>query len=189
MNILQEIENDLRVNFNGNLATCRLVLFQFFQLKYENGQNFEYVGYLVNRFKKGDKIVPSIDIPEIGALSNAGILEEVKDVEYNDYFYHLLTQFYSETQLNSIFQTIIKENNILCLNGCNNLATFETIKNFDENLFKTYEDNKKSYRKNAYFAFRFFKLSEKYAPYENELWELLKEQYGYRLACPLVRGK
>ena len=188
MNILQEIEKDIRKKFNGNIAQCRLVLFQFFQLKYENGNNYDYIGYFVNRFKKDGKTISCLDVSPIATLKDAGILEEVFDIEYDDYFYHLLTQFYSETLLNTMFQTIMKDNNILCLNGCDNHTTFETIKNFDKNLFKTYE-KKGNYRKNVYFAFRFFRLSDKYAPYEKELFEELKKQYGYRLNFPLVRGK
>ena len=183
-NILLELEKDVRKNYNGDFFKCKLILFQYFKLKYLSGKNRNYIGYIVNYSKRSSYL----QIPEIGALNNAGVLEEVKEIKYDEYFLELLQQFYSEEVLKSILQKIIRENNILCLNNQSNKELFSIIKENNQDLFKTFKADNRTYKENAYFYFRFFKLSDKYSPYESVLWESLKQEFGWRLQYDIVRG-
>ncbi|MBO6272914.1 hypothetical protein J6O48_09085 [bacterium] len=199
-NILEIIDNKIRENApQADLYMCRIILFQFFQVKYKNLKNIDYVGYILYGNRKGQQITYSLDVTDIGTLNNAGVLSEVFEIEYNDDYYDLLIDFYSEQQLNQKFRQIIEINNIICSDLNDNYVMFNDIKNYNSDLFRTYQKkvlNKngtisraRRFNQNAYFHFRFFRLSEEFAPYENILWEALKEQFPHRLMIPLVRGK
>ena len=169
-NILDEINKDLRKAYNGELFKIRLVLFQFFQLKYISKFKPNYIGYILYK--------NTLDVLEVGTLSNAKIFTEVKDIEVNDYYFELLGQFYSELNLKEKFTSILKSQNIQFPLDSSLYNLFLILKNNNENIF----------RQREYFHFRFFKLSDKYAPYESILWEALKEVYGWRLKYKLRRG-
>ena len=169
-NILDEINEDLRKEYNGDLYKCRLVLFQFFQLKHLSKFNPDYIGYILYN--------NIINVLEVGTLSNAKILTEVKDIKITDYFFELLGQFYNEKFLKEKFASILKSQNIQFSLDSSLYDLFKTLKNNNENIF----------RQREYFPFRFFKLSDKYAPYESILWEALKEESGWRLKYELKRG-
>lgn len=164
--IIENLENDIRKNFNGNLRKCKMTLFDFMRLKAES-QN-EYIGYLV----EGSALSNS----EVGTLKNAGILKEIKNINYDDYYFSLLCDFHSEHLLKILFKEILQKNNISYTNSLENKEMFLLIKNHNQDLFK------------EKFRFRFFKLSEKYAPFEKELWEELKKDFGWTLNVKLVRN-
>lgn len=176
--ILQEVEKDIRENYNGDFFKCKLVLFQFFQLKYLSDRNREYIGYFVNRSKKDKKLVSSLDIPEVGALNNAGIFKEIKDIKVDDYFLELLQQFFSDKNLIEKFKSILNSKNISYEDNYSLQELFSCLKNNNEDIFRNRE----------YFSFRFFKLSDKYAPYESVLWEALQPEFGWRLKYQIRRG-
>lgn len=195
--IIEEINNDIqkledKKNNKNNTKIkydkfmCRLGLFNFFQIKYMDNRNLDSVGYPLSRSKEKTY---TLTTAEIATLSAAGILTEIKDnIDYGENYYTLLTQINSEAILNYTFDKVIKENNIPCDTTATLQEKFGTIKNYDINLLKTYEENGKNFRKNAYFHFRFFRLSDKYALYEKLLWEALKKEFGWRLQYKMVRS-
>lgn len=200
-NIIDEINKDI-VRFEENskglkydLYMCRFNLFQFFQLKYMDNKNQNYIGYIMQTANKGKKQY-TLENTVIGTLRSAGILTEVDDIEINEYFYELINQFYSERELEHILSKIIQELNIECT-AVTNFDKFCTIKDFDKNVFTTYYrtmtqkgelSKNKKIKDNAYFHFRYFRLSDKYAPFEEILWEGLKKEFGWRLKYELVRN-
>ena len=112
-NIIDEINKDI-VRFEENskglkydLYMCRFNLFQFFQLKYMDNKNQNYIGYIMQTANKGKKQY-TLENTVIGTLRSAGILTEVDDIEINEYFYELINQFYSERELEHILSKIIQ---------------------------------------------------------------------------------
>lgn len=210
-NIINEINNDIeKFEQNGkdckcDKYACRFNLFQFLQLKYLNDKNNNYVGYIMHYVcQKNDNTgeirkTYSLDNSVISTLNRANILEEIKDIKYDNYFFELLKQYYSDEMLKEIFLKIIHIEN-LKINAQNEdlYSLYNAIKDSDENVFKTYYKKtlkdgslgKKDYinSEKGYFFFRFFKLSDKYAKYENELWEVLKNEFGWRLNYKIVRN-
>ena len=177
-NIIDEINNDLQKEYNGDLFKCRLVLFQFFQLKQLSRFKPDYIGYTLLKSVKNSKAQYALDIPEVGALSNAKIFTEVKNVAIDDYYFELLKQFDSELSLKEKFTSILNSLNISYNKESSLYELFQCLKNNNEDIF----------RQREHFAFRFFKLSDKYAPYESTLLEALKEEHGWRQNFKLVRG-
>lgn len=174
-NILDEINKDLKKAYNGELFKCRLILFQFFQIKEQQ----EYVGYIMHKSKNNEgKYQYTLDISEIGTLNNANILTEVKKINIDDYFFKLLLQFYSEQTLKIKFTSILDSQNIAYEDKNTLYELFLSIKEHNEDIFRNRE----------YFSFRFFKLSDKYAPSKNILYEALLPEFSWRLNYKIKRG-
>lgn len=205
-NILEIIDNKIKENAQkADLYMCRLVLFQYFQIKYKNNKNLDYVGYILYGMPTTDpktklkKMIYTLDVTDIGTLCNAGVLSEINEIDYNDNFYNLLTEFYSEQQLNDKFTLIANKNTINLSSQITTKQKFECLKNINSNLFRTYErkvlnkdgtvSRRRRFKSDAYFYFRFFRLSDEFLPHEQILWEALKEQFPHRLMIPLVRGR
>lgn len=200
-NILEEINKDIeKSGIKNDKYVCRLTLYQFFRAKYENNKNRDYVGYILYGRKTPDgKNNYTLDISNIGTLNTVGILSEIDNVPVDDDFYELLLQFYSEDDLKIIFNSMILENGILHNENADLRLFFESIKMFNPDLFKTYEDRKfnqktqeynktRNYKDNAYFYFRYFRLSDKYTEYENVLWKALQSEFGWRNKFKMLRG-
>ena len=168
--ILEEINKDIQKKYDGDLYKCRLILFQYFKLKNLYNRHRDYVGFILY----DGTLSPS----EIGTLRNAGILAEEKNIKIDNYYFELLCQFYKPQILKEKIKSILNQHNIPYDENDSIYGMFLKLKNSDENIYK----------KREYFPFRFFKLSEKYAPYESVLWETLKQEYGWRLPYKLVRG-
>lgn len=186
-NILSEINSDILKKFDGDIAKCRLILFQFLRTKYSDKQNHGYVGYILfgSKNDKG-KTQYTLNTSEVGTLNSAGILQEIKEIDYDDYFLETLKELYPQTLLEAIFKRIVEQNNISCQDKTIE-QMFLTIKNQNIDLLKTYNDDNRTYRNKIYFPLRFFSLSEKYAPYEDILWQALNEEFSWRLNYSLSR--
>lgn len=165
-NIIEELENDIRKNFNGNLRMCKMVLFDFLRLRIES--EHEYIGYLVE-----DK---ALEISDIGTLSKANILKEVKNIDYDDHYFNTLCATEKEHLLKIMFKEVLKKNNIPFSEEMTNKEMFIQLKVHNKDLIK------------KHFRLRFFKLSDKYSQYEKELWEELKKDFGWTLNVKLVRN-
>ena len=101
-NILDEINKDIESSgLKTDKYVCRLTLYQFFRAKYEN--NRDYVGYILYGRKTPDgKNSYTLDISNIGTLNTVGILTELDEVPYDDAFFKMLCQFYSEKDLKAL---------------------------------------------------------------------------------------
>ena len=164
--IIEQLNDDIRKNFNGNLRMCKMVLFDFLRLKAE--AEHEYIGYLVE-----DK---ALNIAEVGTLNKAGVFQEIKNVNYDDYYFSTLCATEKEHLLKIMFKEVLKKNNISFSENSTNKEMFTLLKDHNQDLIK------------KHFRLRFFKLSEKYAPLEKELWEELKKDFGWTLNVKLARN-
>ena len=209
-NIIQEINNDiLKVEENTrelkcDIYMCRFNLFQFFQLKYLDGKNRDYIGYIMDSISQKDKdgnITRTYSMANsyISSLNRAKILEEIKEIKYDDNHFELIKQYYSDEVLKDIFLRIIEKENINIESSSKNIyEIYKTIKDQKPMIFTTYikkrlkngDYGKKYYinAENRYFLFRFFKLSKKYQEYEKLLFEELKKEFGWRLNYKIVRN-
>ncbi|MCQ2789096.1 MAG: hypothetical protein MJ229_01835 [bacterium] len=214
---IENFENKTE-NCQVDLYMCRFTLFQFFQLKYLENRNREYIGYLMNYVCQENKEtgeikkVYSLDNSYISTLNRANILEEVKqfrydeelntwfenDIKYDEYFFELINQYYSENDIKRYFLEIIESEKInIETESKSNIELFNVIKENNIKIFYSYyrKINKNGSfgkkpminTKNRHFVFRYFKLSEEYMKYEKELWDALKEEFGWRLKYKISR--
>ena len=187
LDILEKINKAL--DSTSDKYMCRFTLFQFLQLKRMEQNKRDYVGYILLKGKKNtqDKNSYTLDNAYIGTL-NSRILEELKTVEIDDYFFELICQFNSKDYLTELLRNIAKKKQIDLPENLSCYEIFCILKNKDESIFRSYEENTKKHKQDSYFHFRFFKLSDAFAPYEDDIWEALQPEFGWRNAYNLTRG-
>jgi len=171
----------------------KVTLFQFFQLKYLGGQNRDYVGFILSGSKNSNgKYQYTLKNSLIGTLNSAGILYEIKDLKHDNLFYEVLTQFYNEdTELREIFINILTDKQIEYNQEGTTQELFELINKYDTTIFDTYqnfEGKRVKYKDNLVFAFRFFRLADKYIAQEQTLFEELKKDFGWRMNYEIRRN-
>lgn len=187
ISIIDEINNSINDSFNKQM--CRFALYQYLKIKKTTENKRDYVGYILQKSNNGSKNQSySIRNSYISTLNSSKILEEVKNVEIDDYYYELLCQYYEENKLIKIFQNIAKEKQISLPEGLNCFELFNIIKSTDKTIFESYNADSNKRNHDSLFHFRFFKLSSNFADRENLLWTALQPEFGWRNPYKLVRS-